>query len=381
MEGGDAEGKGKGDRHMYAVADAQGLRGLYPALLYPEDIHADARGQRGHCAVGAGERSGRDADSEGEDDEGSQGSAADKHGQQTVAGFGENEPLPGGIGVEQDAQGKEEQVDGQDAKAIEAHVLLCGPQRAAGQVLLHHVLVEPVHHDGNEHAVDELPQEELRARRVPAKHPSHRTLGDGFGYAGGREAHSVRDGPDDAPGGKQHAEGLQGISADNVLDAAPPGVEEDGKQDYAYGEGEGQSERTDGHLVQDSTRQEEPCGSPREFAEQEEAGSGQVASASEALGQIAVDAGEPEPIVQRQQEIGDDNVAEEEAQAHLHVGHAVLMHPAGHADHAYAADAGAYHAEGDEQPRRPPPGTEECVVVALRLHKPGEEDKQEDVKP
>ena len=244
MEDGDAEGKGQGDCHMYAMADAKGLRGLYAILLYPQDIDADTGGQRRHRTIGAGERCGRNADGEGEDDEGPQSSAADEHGQQAVAGIGNGESLLGCKGVEQDTKGEEEQVDGQDAKAIEAHVLLRGSQRAAGQVLLHHVLVDAIHHDGNEHAIDELPQEELCARCVPAEHLPHRTLCNGFGYAGGREIRLVRHSPHDASSGEQHAEGLQGIGANDVLYAASPRIEEDGKQDDAYGKGERKSQRT-----------------------------------------------------------------------------------------------------------------------------------------
>ena len=114
-----------------------------------------------------------------------------------------------------------------------------------------------------------------------------------------------------------------------------------------------------------STCQEEASSRTCQLAEQEEASACQVTSAPKALGKVTVDAGEPKPVVERQQEEGDDNKAGKEAQAHLYVGHRVLMHPAWHADKAHTADACPYHAKGNEQPRRLPACTKESVVVAL----------------
>ena len=101
---------------------------------------------------------------------------------------------------------------------------------------------------------------------------------------------------------------------------------------------------------------------------------------SETLCKVAIDAGQPETIIKRKQYESDDNITCKEAQAHLYVSHAVLMHPAWHADKAHATDACAYHSKGNKQPRRLPACTEERVVVALGVHKPGEEDEKEYIK-
>ena len=132
--------------------------------------------------------------------------------------------------------------------------------------------------------------------------------------------------------------------------------------------------------MEHQTGQIQTGSSSGEFAEQEEAGTREVAPTTETLGKIAVDAGETKAIVKGQQQEGDDNIAGEETQAHLEIGHATRPDPTRYTDKAHAADAGAYHAKGDEQPRRFPASAEEGVVVAIGLHKLREDNQQKHIK-
>ena len=100
------------------------------------------------------------------------------------------------------------------------------------------MLAKPVHHDGNEHAVNKLAKEELRARRIPAEKMSHGALCDGLCNTRWRKIHLHRHAPDNASCGHKHAERLQSIRADDVLDAASTRIKKDGEQDDTYCENE-----------------------------------------------------------------------------------------------------------------------------------------------
>ena len=65
--------------------------------------------------------------------------------------------------VEHDAQNEEQCVDRKEAEPVAHHVLLCVFQCAAGEVLLHHVLVQSRHDHDDERAADELSPESLSA--------------------------------------------------------------------------------------------------------------------------------------------------------------------------------------------------------------------------
>ena len=55
---------------------------------------------------------------------------------------------------EHSTQQQEQRIDGQEGHAVAAHVFLCIAETLAGEVLLHHVLVEARHDDDNECARD-----------------------------------------------------------------------------------------------------------------------------------------------------------------------------------------------------------------------------------
>ena len=49
------------------------------------------------------------------------------------------------------AQGEEQQIGGQEGESIATHILLSITQRLAGQVFLHHILIQSCHNYYDEH--------------------------------------------------------------------------------------------------------------------------------------------------------------------------------------------------------------------------------------
>ena len=104
-----------------------------------------------------------------------------------------------------------------------------------------------------------------------------------------------------------------------------------------------------------------------------------MAGAAEALLEVCVDGGEAVAVVERQEEEGDDEVAEEEADAHLQVGHLGGSDIAGHTDEGDAGNAGANHAEGYQEPGRAAAGAEEGVVGAFTPREVGDQEENQEV--
>ena len=105
-----------------------------------------------------------------------------------------------------------------------------------------------------------------------------------------------------------------------------------------------------------------------------------MASSPETLSQIAVDAGQAKPIVERKEQESNDDVASQETHAHLEISHAARPYPTRHADQTHTAYACPYHPKSHKKPRRPPAGSEESIVIALRPYQPGEQNKHKDIK-
>ena len=140
------------DANMNEAALAR-LLGLVRFLaLQLEEVHTDARGQRGQGRVGAGEGGGNQANAERYRHPRAQHARGDDRGQEFVAAAGDGQALGHTDAVEQDAEAEQEEIDGNEAQAVGAHIALCFAEGAAGEVLLHHVLVEARHDDDDEHA-------------------------------------------------------------------------------------------------------------------------------------------------------------------------------------------------------------------------------------
>lgn len=199
---------------------------------------------------------------------------------------------------QQDAEGKKEQVGGQEGDAIGAHIFLRLLQRAAGQVLLHHILIEPCHHDHDEHAAEELfPEVVGRHPVVEHEDAAHLAVSNGVDCLSHRQTQAARHLADDQDKGREEAERLEGVGEHQRADAAPSGVEPD-KQHHPHDIGdEGNARRVEHELLQDHTDHVELDRRSRDFRQQEEPGTRQIGPSAQPLSQIGIDAREVQPII------------------------------------------------------------------------------------
>ena len=106
-----------------------------------------------------------------------------------------------------------------------------------------------------------------------------------------------------------------------------------------------------------------------EVWQHEERGARLIRSLAQTIFQIGVDSGKVEPVIYRQQDESHDNVAENEAETGLHVGHVREQYHAGNRDEGNARDRSSYHAEGYNIPFRFAPGSEKRLVVGFTCRK------------
>jgi hypothetical protein len=131
--------------------------------------------------------------------------------------------------------------------------------------------------------------------------------------------------------------------------------------------------------LQDVDDQVQAGGGAEQARQDEEGGPALVGAAPEADVQIVVDRGQLEPVVQRQQDVGDGDVADHVADQDLAVAEAVVTDRAGHADEGGARQGGADHAEGDQHPVAALVTDKETVVVGVAGSGPGDPEQQGEV--
>ncbi len=89
--------------------------------------------------------------------------------EELIAFSREPDPLATCISVEQGAEGNEEQVHEDEHRAEPVDILLRFGKRFTAQVLLHHVLIEARHNNGDKGAAEELLEEIILFMPVPEK--------------------------------------------------------------------------------------------------------------------------------------------------------------------------------------------------------------------
>ena len=369
LEKDDAGREGKHECQMYPATDAPGRSRVGVPVLYLQEVDTHGGGEGGQCGVCTGESCRHNAYGEGHDDPTAQHALTHQPRQEFIAHGRRRKPLAGTEGVEQNAQCQEEGIDGQEGQAVGEHIFLRIAQMAAGEVFLHHVLVKSGHHDNDEHAAEELPPEGLPGGPVPLPHPAHGALSDGLHHAAEVQPHRLCRSPEHAHGGQDEATGLQRIGPHNGLYAGPAGVEPDEAQHGDHREQKREegiaAQGTHHETMEHQTDEVEARSSTGELAQHEEQGSGAMGGGSEAGAEPRIDAGEPQTVVKGQQDPGHHGITDNEAHAHLQIGHACGSCPAGNGDEGYSGNAGTDHTDGHEPPGRLPTGTEEGVV-ALR---------------
>ena len=360
---------------MHLQAGPLRLSRLFP--LDAQDVHAKGGGEGGQRRVRAAERRRDDADGKENQDAIAQDARRAEHRQYVVAQRGQRDALPLRQRKQEHAQREEQEVDRREGEAVGVHILLRVAQALAGKVLLHHVLIQARHDDGDENAAEELLREVLRAVPVAELEDTEpRALADGPCHAHEVQPHPVLHLPDNHHQHRHEAYGLQRVGPDNRPHAAPESVEphEEDAQDSRHDEGDVPGVE---HVrLQDEHHEVQPCRRPDNLRQQEERRARLIAPPPDACVQIGVDGGQPQLVVKRQQDVRNEDVADEEAQHRLHIGHIDAPHHAGHGDERHARQRRADHADGDDVPRRLPFAQEERLVAIAAPRDP--RDTQQD---
>ena len=275
------------------------------------------------------------------------------------------------------AQREEQQVHRHESEAIRTHVLLRVAQRTAGQVLLHHVLIQPRHHHHDEHTAQELLPEVLRRHPVIPHEHARMTVGShrprGFHPTKAQLAHHLIY---NKAHGNEHTGCLKRIGPHQRLDAATSRIEPHNSHHHAHREHERHAQRVEHKALQNGAEQIELDGGGGELREQEEARTRQIRPLSQPLTQIAVDGGQVQFVVKGQQHERHHEIAHDEAQTRLNVGHVHAHHHPRHAHERHTRDGSAHHAERHHPPRRTAVGTEEGLVGGTPRCQSAEEQQQ-----
>jgi len=105
----------------------------------------------------------------------------------------------------------------------------------------------------------------------------------------------------------------------------------------------------DSHL-QHTGHQVEPEGGPDNPGKQKEGSPGLIGEAPETLFQIAINAGKVQPVVKGKQHLDNENIAQQVAQDHLHVGKLAVDYPPGYGYEGNSRERGTDHAKGHNKP-------------------------------
>ena len=192
------------------------------------DVHTVSGGQSRQGRVGAAERRRHDANGKEHHHHLPQRTRRCEHGQQLIARRGKRHAPPRGQHGQQHAQRQEQQVGGHESKSVGAHVFLRLSQGLARQILLHHVLIEPRHHDDDKDSAHELLPEILFGQPV-IKHEDTAPVipRDGCHCLSDIHVEHGRHLHDDEDEGREHAKGLKRVGPHQGLDASAPRIQPD----------------------------------------------------------------------------------------------------------------------------------------------------------
>ena len=276
--------------------------------------------------------------------------------EEAVAGFGN--AVRGRELVQERAQAQEAGDDDRLEEAAHDEVLLRVPVVLAGQRPLHHVLVQAGHRDDREQAAQELFPEVLRVVHVVEE---EHTLVD-------PDAAEVPADEEDREGDRHdHAGGARDVHADDGFHAVAEGERQADRHVAEHVQPEGEAQRPEHEQLQGQAHEEQADRSAQHLGNEEEPGAGLVGGQPEPVLQVLVDGNDVQLEIQGREHEGDDQVAQEKAEAHLQVAEPARAHHSGDGDERHAGHAGADHREGDDGPVRLASAVVERRIVTLFL--------------
>lgn len=253
------------------------------------------------------------------------------------------------------AQQQEQDVDHHQDAGEREHIALRLPQRSAGEVLLHHVLIQTRHGDGDEHAAENLLQEVAVVAPVGVEdgaavgavlaHRGH--LRPNIAERAAHVAHNHHNRNNQCANEKG---GLQHIRPHHRLDAASERVEQD---DGNHHDGRGPDRDVPAIEDKDLQHKDYQIHTQRraqQSRQEEEQCARLVRLVADALAKVLVDGGHVEPVIERQQQQPDDDVAEDVAEHDPQVGELGGIDIAGHRHERHARQRTANHAVSHHKP-------------------------------
>ena len=284
-----------------------------------------------------------------------------------------------GVHQQHPAQQQEQGVDNhQNARETE-HVALGILEVAAGEVLLHHVLVQSRHHDGDEHAAHNLLQEVVGFLPIGLENLGVAGIFHLLEDVGERHVQLLDDENDGEDERGEHEGGLEGVGPHNGLDAAPEGVEQDDDNHHGGGGPDGDAEAIENEGLQDVDDEVHPQGGAEQAGDDEEQGAGAVRFRAHPPVKHLIHRGDILAVIERQQHVGDGEVAEDVADDDAEVGELDVGHIARHRHEGDARQRGTDHAVGHDKPRRLAVAREVSGVVGLPCREPHNHKKQQRV--
>ena len=234
---------------------------------------------------------------------------------------------------QQDAEREEEQIDRNEGEGIRAHVLAGLAECLAGEVFLHDGLVQTGHDDNYEGSADELFPEVLRRHEVGE-------LEDPCVPAGCHGTGGLTHGKPEAVGrdvnyqcyGGEHGRRLERVGDYQSAYAAAAGIEPYQQHERGHGQEEGYAVFVEHETLQDDARDVEFQRRSGKLRQQEEGRARLVGTPPYPRGEQRVDRRGGHTVIKGQQDEGYDEVADDEAEAGLQVGHVLTDHHSGHGD-------------------------------------------------
>ena len=161
---------------------------------------------------------------------------------------------------------------------------MCITQGFAGQVLLHHVLIEARHHDGDESTAQKLfPEIVWRHPVVEDEDTTHPAVGNGADGLAYSKVQMSDDFQDDQHQRRKQADCLKAVCKHQRPDSASTGIEPDEQYHTHHIHDKGNACRLEHKLLEDNANHIESDGGAHHLRQQEEPRARQVGMVAQSL--------------------------------------------------------------------------------------------------
>ena len=121
------------------------------------------------------------------------------------------------------------------------------------------------------------------------------------------------------------------------------------------------------------------CGAD-DLGQKEKGGSRLISVPSDPVSQIRVDGGQVQPVIKRQQNVGDDEIAYEETETGLHIGHVDAAYHTRNGNEGNSRKGGSDHSERNNIPGRTAVTTKESIVIGILAGETSHKQQHSEIK-